>query len=111
LKAGAKVTGTTIAELGNRNRPLDMLVYEKDGKPFLLIANSARGVMKVPADGLDKATAVEQPVRGGTGTAGVKYETVADLKGVEQLAKLDDQHAVVLMREGGAAHLKTIALP
>ena len=30
LAPGTKVTGTTIAELGNRNRPLDMIVYEKE---------------------------------------------------------------------------------
>ena len=29
LKSGAKVMGTTIAELGNRNRPLDMIVYQE----------------------------------------------------------------------------------
>ncbi len=40
--------GTTIAELGNRNRPTDMIVYSKDGKDYLLIANTSRGVMKVP---------------------------------------------------------------
>ena len=28
---GSKVVGTTIAELGNRNRPLDMILYKKDG--------------------------------------------------------------------------------
>jgi len=32
LKPGAKVKGKTIAELGNRNRPLDMIDYQKDGK-------------------------------------------------------------------------------
>ena len=32
LKAGAHVKGTTIAELGNRNRPLDMIAYSKDGQ-------------------------------------------------------------------------------
>ncbi len=42
-----KVIGATIAELGNRNRPLDMLIYEKDGQDFLLITNSSRGVMKL----------------------------------------------------------------
>jgi hypothetical protein len=26
------VMGTTIAELGNRNRPLDMIVYQKNGR-------------------------------------------------------------------------------
>jgi hypothetical protein len=34
--------GKTVAELGNRNRPIDMIVYEKDGKEFLLIANNSR---------------------------------------------------------------------
>ena len=51
LKAGAHVKGTTIAELGNRNRPLDMIVYQKDGKDYLLMANSSRGVMKIPTEG------------------------------------------------------------
>jgi len=43
LKPGAKLKGKTIAELGNRNRPIDMIVYEKNGKSFLLLANSSRG--------------------------------------------------------------------
>jgi len=42
LTPGAKIKGKTIAELGNRNRPLDMIVYQKDGKNFLLMANSSR---------------------------------------------------------------------
>ena len=50
LKDGKKTVGTTVAELGNRNRPLDMIVYEKDGKDFLLLANSARGVMKISTE-------------------------------------------------------------
>ncbi|NND96722.1 MAG: hypothetical protein HKN47_05265, partial [Pirellulaceae bacterium] len=45
-----KVKGTTVAELGNRNRPLDMIVYSKDGTQYLLMANSARGVMKISTD-------------------------------------------------------------
>ena len=32
LKAGAHVKGTTIAELGNRNRPLDMIVYRRTAR-------------------------------------------------------------------------------
>ena len=51
LKAGAHVKGTTIAELGNRNQPLDMIVYQKDGKDYLLMTNSTRGVMKIPTEG------------------------------------------------------------
>ena len=63
LKPGAKVLGTTIAELGNRNRPLDMIVYKKDGKEFLLMSNNSRGVMKIPTDGF--ATAEKHHQAGG----------------------------------------------
>jgi len=44
LKPGAKIKGKTIAELGNQNRPLDMIVYQKGGKDYLLLANNSRGV-------------------------------------------------------------------
>ena len=58
LKSGAKVMGTTIAELGNRNRPLDMIVYQKDGKEFLLMSNNSRGVMKIPTAGFADAASI-----------------------------------------------------
>jgi hypothetical protein len=47
LKPGAKVKGTTVAELGNGNTPLDMVVYNKGGKDYLLMINTSRGVMKI----------------------------------------------------------------
>ena len=69
LKAGAHVKGTTIAELGNRNRPLDMIVYQKDGKDYLLMTNNSRGVMKIPTEGAGTAESITEPVTGG-GTKG-----------------------------------------
>src|SRR5262249_41659237 len=54
LKPGERVKGTTIAELGNRNNPLDMIVYRKDGKNYILLANSSRGVMKITTENIDK---------------------------------------------------------
>ena len=65
LEPKAKIKGTTIAELGNRNRPLDMIVYEKDGKDYLLLANSSRGVMKISTAGISDAAPLEEPVQGG----------------------------------------------
>src|SRR5262249_45542548 len=62
LKPGAKVTGTTVAELGNRNTPLDMIVYKKDGKTYLLLANSSRGVMKIQTAGVDNAESITSHV-------------------------------------------------
>ena len=41
IKPGATVKGTSMIELGKGNRPIDMFVYEKDGKPFVL-ANTFR---------------------------------------------------------------------
>jgi hypothetical protein len=107
LKPGAKVKGTTIAELGNRNRPLDMITYQKNGGQYILMANSSRGVMKLPAEKLDKYDGIVAQ----TERQGVPYETIATLKGVQQLDKLDDTRAVMLTDESGSLDLRTIELP
>lgn len=107
LKAGNKVKGKTIAELGNRNRPLDMIVYKKDGKDFILMANSSRGVMKMPAEKLDSYPAITAP----TEKQGVPYETLAQFQGVQQLDKFNDQNAVMLVSDAGAMTLRTVSLP
>jgi hypothetical protein len=110
LAPGAKVMGTTIAELGNRNRPTDMIVYRKDGKDYLLIANTSRGVMKVPTAGFSAAQGITARVN--TETSGVGFEPVTTLKGVEQLDLLDDQRALVLSRaESGTLNLQAVVLP
>lgn len=111
LKAGEKVKGTTIAELGNQNRPLSMIAYEKDGKQWLLLTNSARGMMKISTDGIDSAKAISDPVKGG-GKAGQVYETVKDLSGVVHMDKLDKTRAVILKRDAdGSLSLDTVPLP
>jgi hypothetical protein len=110
LKPGSKVMGTTIAELGNRNRPTDMVLYKKGGKDYLLIANTSRGVMKVATDGFATAPGITARVASETG--GVGFEPITALKGVEQLDLLDDARAIVLQRaEGGALTLQAVALP
>lgn len=108
LKPGEKTRGTTVAELGNRNQPLDMIVYKKDGKDYLLMANSARGVMKITAEGITKNPGITEPVRGATGIAGQTYETIKELEGVVQLDKLNSTHAVIVTN---SFELRTIALP
>jgi hypothetical protein len=110
LKAGAHVRGTTIAELGNRNRPLDMVVYQKDGKDYLLMTNSSRGVMKIPTEGAGTAQGIVAPVRD---KQGIGYETIDELKGVVQMDQLDNHHAVLLVQQdpNGSSDLKTIELP
>ncbi len=110
LQAGAKVRGTTVAELGNRNRPLDMIIYDRDGKTFMLVTNTARGVMKIDTANVANQEELTEPVRGG-GTAGLPFEQVDSLTGVVQLAKLGDAHGVIMTESDGKLALSTIELP
>ncbi|MFK8113937.1 MAG: hypothetical protein AB8B91_17170 [Rubripirellula sp.] len=109
--SNSTVKGTTVAELGNRNRPLDMIVYQQHGKAYLLMANSARGVMKISTEDLESNEGLTEPVRGG-GVAGQKYETIESMKDVTQLDKLSDTHALLLVeKENGPMMLHSVALP
>lgn len=122
LNPGSKVEGTTIAELGSHNTPLEMFAYKKDGHDYILMAGSTRGVMKLSVDNLGKYNPITPPTaacqdshgeQGQPGprapkecmgdVAGVPYQTLTDLKGVWQLAKIDDGHALVLADSKGAA--------
>ncbi len=106
LSKEMKITGTTVAELGNRNRPLDMIVYQKNNKHYLLIANSARGVMKVSTDKIGRSDGIKTRVSGG-GVAGQTYDTIKSLEGTTQLDKYDDEHAIVLIGD----KLSVVPLP
>jgi hypothetical protein len=110
LKPGEKIVGTTIGELGNGNQPLDMIAYQKGGQQFLLMSNSRRGVMKIPTATFATATAITAPVP--QGTAGVQFETVAAMTGVEQLDTLDATRAMVIARaQDGGQNLTAVTLP
>jgi hypothetical protein len=120
LEPGAKVKGVEIADLGMSNQPLDMVPYKKDGHDYILIANTARGVMKLKADNLSSYPAIESPTK--TNVAGVPYDTMSDLKDVQHLAQLDASDAVILTGKttgqpwapgpaAGPVNLQTIALP
>lgn len=109
LKPGEKVKGITVAELGNRNRPLDMVVYQKGGKDYVLLANSSRGVMKISTEGINNNPGISERI---SGTAGQKYDTLSELKGVEQLDRLDKDQALLLVRSpSGSLSLQSITLP
>jgi hypothetical protein len=120
LQPGAQVKGVEIADLGAGNQPLDMVPYKKDGHDYILIANTARGVMKLKADNLESYPAIESPTK--TDVAGVPYDTMSDLQNVQHLAQLDDSDAVIITGKttgqpwapgppAGPINLQTIALP
>jgi hypothetical protein len=108
LKPGEKVLGTTIAELGAGNRPIDMVLYNKGGRDFLLMSNTRRGVMKIPTEQFGSAPAITARV---TDKGGIGYETITSMTGIEQLDLLDGSNSLVLARANGALNLSAVALP
>jgi hypothetical protein len=116
LKPGAKVLGTTIAEMGSSNAPIDMVLYTKGGSDYILMANSVRGVMKISLANLEEYKPITtqvsySPETAKAGLTGVPFETIKSLNGVLHLDKLDDASAVILAKAGSSIDLKTIALP
>ncbi|WP_417735168.1 hypothetical protein [Rosistilla oblonga] len=111
LDGGEKVRGKTVAELGNRNRPIDMIVYEKEGVTHLLLSNTARGVMKVSTEKIDDGPGLTEPVRGG-GTAGQPFEKIESLVDVTQMDKLSETHGIALIgKPGDTQRLQIFELP
>jgi len=108
LTPGAKVLGATIAELGAGNRPIDMVLYRKDGKEFLLMSNTSRGVMKIPTDTFGTAQHIGTRV---ADKAGIAYETIASMQGVQQLDLLGTTHSLILARASTGLDLQSVPLP
>ena len=63
--------------------------------------------MKLSADNLENYT----PITAHTEVAGVPYETIQALKGVQQLDKFDDGNALILIGSGSSLDLRTVPLP
>jgi len=99
LRPGAKVRGTTIADLGSDNQPLDMVPYRKDGHDYILINNTALGVMKLQADDLAMYKPIDAPTV--TDVAGVPYQTISGLDDVQHLARLDSTEVLILIAKPG----------
>ena len=106
LKPGNKVKGTTIAELGNRNKPArhDCLHQGRQA----LHPDGQQQPRRHEADRPTNWTATS-PITKQTEVTGVPYETIADLKGVQQLDKFDDSNALVLMGDAASLDLRTRA--
>ena len=108
LKPGEKLLGTTMLELGAGNQPIDMVLYKKDGRDYLLMANSRHGILKIPTAQFASAPAITSPIGGTQGS----FESISAMAGVEQLDLLDAQRSIVLARAtDGSRNLSAVALP
>lgn len=107
LKAGEKVVGHTMMDLGAGNQPIDMVGYTKGGQGYVLMANSRHGVVKVPTAQFASAPAITSKID----TAG-SFERVEAMPGVEQLDLLDAQRVITIARaSSGTRSLAVNPLP
>lgn len=101
IKAGAHTKGRTIAELGNRNTPLDIVHIEKDGASYLLMSNTSRPVMKIAVDEVAAfKNFLTEPVKGNSMTAGVDYISLPYVN-VLQMDKYGDGVLMLQRRANG----------
>jgi hypothetical protein len=109
LKDKAHVRGRTVGEFGSGNYPLDMVVYKKNGKEKLLIANSNLPFMIVdPKDVVAYDGVIDKPVE--TYIAGVRYAPRSGT-GVQQMDNLGDDYVEVLRRlPGGRLDLVPVSV-
>ena len=102
------VRGRTVGEFGSGNYPLDMVLYKKEGREKLLIANSNLPLMIVdPRDVEAFEGEITTEVPGYTG--GVRFESRSGT-GIQQLDNLGDRYVVVLRRLMGG-RLDLVPLP
>jgi hypothetical protein len=109
LEDGKHVKGRTLGEFGSGNYPLDMVVYTKEGKDRLLIANSQLPLMIVKPEDIEsfEGELLEEPA---TYLAGLPYEFRSGA-GVQQLDLLTDSSFVALQRlPGGTLDLVTLSV-
>ncbi|HWD23945.1 MAG TPA: hypothetical protein VG368_00630 [Acidimicrobiales bacterium] len=103
-KSGTKIVGRTVAELGARNQPLDMVSFVQDGEEQLLVANTAHGLVKIARRDIDDQPALTAPKE----PVGVPRET-EDLRGITRLANLNSSHVLALQADDdGRLHLRSL---
>jgi hypothetical protein len=132
MKAGAKVKGVSVIELGNGNTPQSMFVYEKNGKNFILMNQLRMGQMqknnpvgpseywtaRVDHDILQENEMInERALLRYKGKDASKTDTnrvlvCPEYHGVMLMAKLDAARALVIRKDAqGAFNLEVLPLP
>lgn len=110
LKDGQHVRGRTVAELGNRNRPLDIIPYtDSRGNDALMIANSSYSVMRVNPESFRNQPHLDQPLDEGQHTKGVSFESLP-YKNVLHMDNLNGKYLAMLQQnEDGTVDLKSVS--
>lgn len=126
LKQGALVTGVSVIELGSGNRPLDMLLYEKDGKQYVL-ANTFRfhherrpfgpspyWTVRFEQSLLSESENTDEKAQrrlAGNKPATDRIQMIEAFHGVTQMDRLDETRAIVLRKTEHDFNLEAVPLP
>jgi hypothetical protein len=126
IASGANIRGTSVVELGSGNRPVDMFIYGRNGKSWVvtntnrfhqpLFGPSKFWGVRVSTAYLDRQEpelinekAARRDVKQQTGPEGI--EILDALSGAVHISKLDDATMIVLREAGDKLRLETAALP
>jgi hypothetical protein len=104
LRGSGKAVGRTVAELGPVNQPLDMVSFTQGGEEYLLVANSAHGLVKIACQDINGQAPLTEPKK----PVGVPRQT-KDLPGIRRLASLNGGYVLALQAdEAGRQHLLSL---
>ena len=96
LDNGQHVKGRTVAEFGAGNYPIDMVLYQNNGKDYILMSNSALPLLLFdPNDVANYQGEITEEVKGYL--SGVKY-TPRSGNGVQQLADFNEKYILSTQR-------------
>jgi hypothetical protein len=110
LKENKKVRGATIAELGGGSRPLDMVLYNKKGVDYLLIANSNRSAYKVKVSDIEKSQSLTTAVDDIYVSSGTPYVATA-IVGVLHIDNLNKNFVAAVQRDIQTGALNLVSIP
>jgi hypothetical protein len=109
LKSQKHVKGATVAELGGGSRPLDMILFKKNGEDYVLIANSNRSVYKMKVANIEASPALTTPVDGIFVSSGTPYVATGYI-GVMHIDHLNSKFVAAIQRDIQTGDLNLVSI-
>jgi hypothetical protein len=110
LKGNKHVKGHTLAELGGGSRPLDMVLINKKGADYVVVANSNRSIYTIKVADLEKSQPLTTPVDDVFVSSGTPFVATAYV-GVMQIDNLNKNFVAAIQRDIQTGALNLISIP
>ena len=102
---GLQAKGKTVAELGARNAPIDMISVAKGDDQYVLVSNTSHPFMKINTKDIEQQDGLTTP----QSPTGVGFESLPQ-QGVSKLGKFGNDYILMLQQDAeGGRHLKSLA--